>query len=187
MALAAQLPEHVLAAVTAAIGPYLATVFPDRDRSTAELSESFQLWRFSGIVRSADESFMAHMKPTDDHYHQIFMNGEASGFAHSRPNRDGGVLLTRMAPSPLAQWIDEAIPVIDAQFPEPVGVCLLKASSYRLTALWIPETTKPNLYVLSCPAFFRFVPRRTFISSATFMSALAGEQRQLDSRRSRQQ
>jgi hypothetical protein len=186
MALAAQLSEHVLDEVTAAIGPYLATVFPDRDRSTAELGESFDLWRFSGIVRSANESFMAHMTQTGEHYHQIFMNGEARGFAHSRPNADGGLLLTRMAPSQLARWIDEAIADVESVFPEEVVVHLVKASSYRLTAFWIPQTAKANLYVLSCPTFFKFVPRRTFIFPDAFMSALASEQRTMDSRRSRE-
>lgn len=185
MATAANLRRDERVAISAAIAPYVTTVFRPEGSTAVELSETFSLWYFNGTVEHADEPFAEHVVPSGQLYHQIFVAGVPAGFAQSNgPRGNHTRRITRVARSSLADLLNQAIDIIEPVVPSTTEVRLLKARLYHLSALWLVDGAIERLYVVSCPTFISALPLGTFLTPREFMSGLAAAERSLRQRQS---
>jgi hypothetical protein len=177
MAYAVDLNADTRRTIGAAITPLLPTVFGNTDSLGVEIGESFALWYFKGAVEHVDESFAAHVESSCQLYHQLFVNGEPSAFAHSRLDWNGAWSITRIGRSALPSRIDQAVNELDTLAPESIEVRLLKTRIYHVNALWLSGEETDRLYVVSAPSFFKHLPLRQFITPVRFVEGLAKEER----------
>jgi hypothetical protein len=182
LAYAVDLSADTRRAIGATITPLLPTVFGHTDSPGVEIGESFALWYFKGAVAHVDESFAAHVEPSCQLYHQLFVNGEPSAFAHSRLDWNGAWSITRIGRSGLPSRIDQAVSELDTLAPESIEVRLLKTRIYRVTALWLSSAENDRLYVVSAPPYFKHLPLRRLITPEQFVEGLAKEERFLKRR-----
>jgi hypothetical protein len=173
------LSEAARADIAARIGSAVVPVFSSVDGLQAELTETFEVWRFKGIVESADVSFESRVSFSRRYHHQLRVNGMVNGHAiTTRPEGDDAPWrVMRLGPSGLAAEIDATLDEIENAAPDDgTTVRLLEAPEYILTAFWLVQPGYERLYVVGCPPYFRFIPRRTFLTPEGFVAALAEEQ-----------
>jgi hypothetical protein len=174
MAIAASLSRQEIEQIAVQIGPFLELAFGADAKDSVTLGESFELWTFRGVVTDPDTPFASRIEFAGELHHQLFVAGVAAGIAQSRKDpRTGNRAVTRIARSLLASYIDQALGDVDHEEPEPVPVCLLKASAYHLSALWVRASDRDRLYVVSSSPFLRSVPRKRFIDPQTLVRGLA--------------
>jgi hypothetical protein len=172
------LSESDLAAVAARIGPAILPVFHNDEDLRAELTETFEVWHFEGIVESAEVSFEDRVSFNRRYHHQLRVNGKSTGHAiTTRAEGDNAPWrLMRLGPSTLAEQIDATLDEIEQATPDDTTLRLLEAPEYVLTAFWLVQPGDERLYVIGCPPHFRLIPRKEFLTPAAFIAALADEQ-----------
>src|SRR5262245_7713918 len=182
MAEATHLPQEVLDVVGRRLAPALNLLFQDVESQIVELLETFELWHLDGLVEVPGDEVLVRAYFAGRYHHQIVLNDTPAGFAvSSRGDLPEAWTVTRVAPSPFAKDVDDAIEAVDRLFADAtVKVRLLKVRAYLLSAFWlIHDGTPPfqKFYVISCPASFTFVNRgQIFQSIDEFVDALAKQQ-----------
>jgi len=144
-----------------------------------ELTETFEVWRFEGIVTTPEVPFHSRVRFDRRYHHQIRVNGRASAHAITT-HADGENApwhVMRLGSSALAGEIDATLDRLEEAAPgDATVVRLLYAPEYVLTAFWLVEPGNERLWVIGCPPYLRLIPRREFLSPSAFVAALAREQ-----------
>jgi hypothetical protein len=175
-----QIAEGLATLAPIVFGPGVATV---------EIAESFPIWEIDQRVTSPLASLNTLAQFDERYHHQILLDGTPIGVAHSRHLREPNEWrVVRLARTMLASYIDTALDIIDAAEPDPTPVRLLKASPYRISALWLANEKNERVYVVSRPPYRRDIQLREFLTPADFVRSLAQERAFVQrDRRARQQ
>jgi hypothetical protein len=179
MAKTIELPDDVLQTVAARIAPSLGLLFSRGENTEVELGESFEVWYLDGAINDPTLDLGTRVRFSERYHHQMLLDNVPAGFAISKPGRSPADWdVTRIAPSPFAQDVSQAIDEIDRLFPDDTPVRLLKVPAYLLSAFWLvhPVVEQQKFYVISCPAFFTFLRKGLVLSRDEFVKALAEEQ-----------
>ena len=203
MAMGKELSEEELRAVATQLAPTLQVVFgtaPARTASsrrqrstrspaadaavgpapppvTVEVGETLEVWQVRELVTDPGIDLIARAGFAQRHHHQVFVENAPAGFALSKPGETPGAWdVTRVAASPFARDLDQAIEAIDREVPEPVPVRLLKLTAYLTSLLWIVDPPNDRFYVVSCPGSFRHLKRGEWLSREALARAIAAEQ-----------
>jgi hypothetical protein len=172
------LDSKVLDTVAGQIGERLVVFRPTSVGVTVH--ESFQLWLLlePNVAAWAGRDLLALARKSDRWHHQLHEGGSVFGFARSAQDKDGLWRLHELFETPIAQTIDQAITVVDAQAQTDDSVVrLLFAPAYHLYALWLINEGQPISSVIVADAPSQFdLPRNVRLDSARFLSQIASRE-----------
>jgi len=128
------------------------------DLEEPQLGESFKIREIDikRLMREGSaESLEQLVNDTGEWHHQVFIKGEAQGYAESCMTQNGKAHVCSLSLSPLAARIDQAIDIID-NYPDQVRFIVVRPylndPSFSLHAFWLVESKK--VYLLEAPEVF---------------------------------